>query len=228
MTAAALIISIILSPAAAQTDSPVAGGVVRSREWKVRRAPEKEEEFSGDVSYRNAASLVKADWALYRHAPRTWRARGNVFIERTLSSGDVLRARGDEGTFDQKTSEGALTAEERVSFQRAPADGGPPDQGEAGRAQWRGREEVHLRDHVRVWGPRLEAEADRADYVWTAHALTLTGGRPVVRKLDGEWTGVVKADTVTAEDDPRRLAADGNARGWILFKRAPAAGTGRR
>src|SRR6266705_1018048 len=82
--------------------SPVAGSVVSSNEWKVRRGAEKEEEFIGDVRYRTGRTLLTADWALFRHATQDWRARGRVRVERMLDDGSALTADGDEAVFDQR------------------------------------------------------------------------------------------------------------------------------
>lgn len=199
-----------------QGQAGVLGGLVSSREWKVRRAPEKEEEFIGDVRYRNAESAVAADWALYRHATQSWRARGHVGIEHKLPSGDKVSAKGSEATYDQRTRNGSLSSPERVEFTRTPLEG-EPDHGVASRADWEGRERMTLAGLVHVWGPRLETWSDRAEFDHAAGTIRLTGGRPVLRKLEGEWTGAVQADEVRASEKPRRLSAEGKARGWIEF-----------
>ena len=212
----ALLLNLWACPGRAQSETPVMGGVVRSKEWRIRRAPEKEEEFIGAVSYRAADTAIKADWALYRHAARTWKARGNVDAERRLSSGDVVEARGEEAFYDQGAEIGVLSAKDRVTFERRPA-AGEPDRGSAGKLRWEARAKAFFSGGVRVWGPRMESWSDEAAYDRALGELTLTGGRPVLRKLEGDWTGVVKADVITAWESPRRVEADGKTRGWIEF-----------
>ncbi|MDE2510895.1 MAG: hypothetical protein KGL74_07220, partial [Elusimicrobia bacterium] len=74
-----LLLLLAANPAAAQTSPvPVAGSVVRSKEWVVRRGKIKEEEFIGDVRYDAAGARLSADWALYRQEPDDWRARGHI------------------------------------------------------------------------------------------------------------------------------------------------------
>jgi len=197
--------------------------IVNSKEWKVRRAPEKEEEYIGDVSYRAGPTSLRADWALYRHAGDSWQARGRVRLEQRLSSGELVSAQGEEASFLPKTRRGSLTSREGVGFLRRPPEG-EPDQGWAGRLDWEGQERISLTGGVRLWGPRYQAWAKRADYQESgpAPSLTLSGGRPVLRKLAGEWLGAVKADRVTAFENPRRISAEGKARGWIQFPEAAA------
>lgn len=208
-------------PASAQEKPglPVAGGVVSSREWVVRRSPEKEEEFIGDVRYRTGQSQLKADWALYRHASQAWEIRGRVRIEHALESRDILHAEGEKAFFNQKTRQGELRGPSGASFRREPADGAP-DYGKASVLRWEGRERADLTGGVHLWGPRLEAWSDKAGYEAAAGRLTLEGGRPVLLKLEGfedsgSWVGAVKADKAQASTLEKRLEAAGRAVGWL-------------
>ena len=200
----------------------VVGGVVRSKEWVIRRSPHREEEFVGEVSYKRGPSLLTSDWALFRHEPQTWRARGHVRLKHELKSGDRIDVSGETAEFDQKTGRGVLlpAKDELVSYSRTPAEGGP-DQGSARRLEWEGQEHVRLVDKVQVWGPRLALWGDRADYEAQEGRLTVTGGRPVVQVLQGDWTGAVQGETVTALQRPDRMTADGATQGWIKFKDKP-------
>ncbi len=214
------IIFLLAAPAAAE---PTMAGVVKSLEWRVKRAPAREEEFIGDVSYKAGPDRLRSDWALFRHEPRTWEARGNIRVERRLDSGEIIEARGERAEYDQKTGKGSLTgaADQPISFLRRPADGGPADHGSASRLDWRSKEQARLTGAVRLWGPRLEGWSDAAELTRPAAApgrLTLSGGRPVLRLLEGGWTGAVKADLIEAFEKPDRLTADGRTVGWLRFK----------
>ena len=92
------------SPAHAENGGPLttAGAVVRSKEWLVRRAPQREEEFVGDVSYHQGPSVLTADWALLRHALRLWKARGRVKLVQMLKSGDRVEVMGEKAEYSQR------------------------------------------------------------------------------------------------------------------------------
>ena len=198
----------------------VAGAVVRSREWIIRRGPQREEEFVGDVSYRKGPSLLTSDWALFKHESQTWQARGHVRLKLTLKSGDRVDVSGETAAYDQTTARGHLLGPKgaRISFERFPSEG-PPDSGTARRLDWEGQQNARLTGQVHVWGPRLELWGDQADYAADHASLTLTGSRPVLHALQpGDWTGAVQADRIVALENPDRLQADGKARGWIRFK----------
>lgn len=217
------LLSILCLGARAQKGQ-VTGAVVSSKEWKVTRSPERIEEFIGDVRYRTAADSIAADWALYKHAEDLWQARGHVRVERSLEGGDVVKASGQRAVWDRKREAGHLTGDGGVDFSRAAAQG-EPDQGHAGLLEWRGQDHVELKEGLRVWGPRLEAWADRGVYSRSARRLDLSGGRPVLRKFSGwegsgDWQGAVKADAISAFEGERALTADGRAVGWIVFPRA--------
>ncbi len=204
-------------PAAAPAS--VAGGVVRSKEWIIRRGASKEEEFIGDVRYQSAGTRLSSDWALFRHADRVWQARGSVFVRRVTSDGTVLEARGHKAAHDLDTKRGYLDPSpgEAVRFTRT-APGLEPDYGIAGRVAWSGESRVTMSSGAKVWGPRLELAADEAVYEKAEGRLSLKGGRPVLRKVEGEWTTALKADAVVATEAPRRIEARGRVKGWMLFR----------
>jgi lipopolysaccharide assembly outer membrane protein LptD (OstA) len=208
-----------LAVSAMAQSSPVAGSVVRSKEWVIRRGANKEEEFVGDVRYESAGTRLNSDWALFKHADKTWQARGNVRLRRETSDGTLFEAVGEKAGHDEDSKRGFLepAAGGRVAFTRQPA-GLEPDRGESGRVAWSGEKKVFLTGGAKVWGPRLELAADEAVYEKAEGRLTLNGGRPVLRKVEGEWTTALKADEVVATESPRRVEARGRVTGWMIFK----------
>lgn len=209
------------SVARAEGAKSVAGSVVRSKEWIVRRGAQPEEEFVGDVRYDASGTRLTADWALYRHATKDWKARGRVALRKELQGGDVIEARGESARYDEASMDGSLSPAPggRVSFTRAPADGTGPDRGEGDRLDWEGDRAATLVGHARTWGPRLALWADSARWERPDKKLLLRGGRPVLRKVDddGGWITALKADEVDATEEPRRIEARGKVKGWIVF-----------
>ena len=160
------------------------------------------------------------DWALYKHPPQTWQVKGNVKISHKLESGEP-HALGDQGFMEQRWT--GWLRDDRVVLKRTPVEG-QPDHARAKQAEWQGREVSVLTGLVHLWGPRLEAWADRAQYTQATSALLLTGGRPVVRKFPGwdakdEFSGAVKGDEVRAWRAEKKMSADGNVSGWLEFKK---------
>ena len=213
---------LLASGASGQAAGSVAGSVVRSKEWIVRRGKTREEEFVGDVRYDSAGVRLSADWALFRQASRAWTARGNVVLRKDLGDGGVITSRGETARYSEAAKDGTLEPApgKRIVFARAPADGSAPDRGDGARLDWEGGDWAALSGRARVWGPRLEAWADVARFEIPAKRLTLRGGRPVARKVDeeGGWTTALKADEIDATDAPRRLEARGRVRGWLIFR----------
>ena len=82
---------------------PVAGSIVRSKEWVIRRGANKEEEFVGNVRYNAAGSSFASDWALFKHADRSWLARGSVLLRRRLSDGSEIKARGERAGHNENS-----------------------------------------------------------------------------------------------------------------------------
>lgn len=215
------VVLFFIAAARAEPPAPIAGSVVRSKEWIVRRGAAPEEEFIGDVRYDSAGVKLSADWALYRRALKNWEARGRVILRRELSNGDVIEARGGKARYDETSLLGTLEPApgSRVGFIRAPV-GEEADYGEGDRLVWNGDRDATLAGRAHAWGPRLEAWADSARYEKDARRLFLRGGRPVARKIteDGGWTTALAADEIDVADSPRRLEARGKVKGWLVFK----------
>ncbi|HEX4047511.1 MAG TPA: hypothetical protein VH309_06735, partial [Elusimicrobiota bacterium] len=191
-----------------------------SKEWIVRRGKHREEEFIGDVRYDSAGTRLSADWALFRHGPDDWQARGRIAARRELPSGDVFQAFGEKAYDDEKSMRGWLEPAPGglVEVLRAPALGGPPDRAEGDRLTWSDERAGVLTGRARGWGPRGEfwAGAARYDLLRPGRSLTLTGGRPVLHNLAGGVDAALKADRIMVEDDPRRAVVTGRAVGWVL------------
>jgi hypothetical protein len=216
----------LLSPAAAAKDEPApparaAGSVIRSKEWKIRRFPKREEEFIGEVRYQSGPTRLNSDWALFQQETGLWQARGSVAVTQTLASGEKVEARGEQASHDQGSQKGWLTAEKGrlLEFTRIPPSG-TPEFGRAERLDWEGQKKVLGTGRVHAWGEQAESWAERAE--WRDGLLELTGGRPVLHQKQGEdWTGAVKAERIRMSRADGALAADGRATGWILFKEDP-------
>lgn len=214
---------------AAKAPNPLASSLVSSDEVRIRRSPTKLEEFVGHVRYRARSNLMQADWALYDHADQRWSARGNVLTEHRFLNGDRLQIKGDRVVYDMVSERGELFGPKGkpVALTRIGEDG-LRDFGAAERLEWEGKNRLALVGETHFWGAKLESWSDRADLKPARKTLELTGGRPVLRNFEGSWIGAIKAEQITALDDPRRIKADGKVRGWIEFKKKKTNETGSR
>jgi hypothetical protein len=216
----ALLLALCLLPRPAAAAATTAAGVVRSKEWIVRRGENREEEFSGDVRYESAGTKLTADWALYQHATKQWKARGRIVVLRHLEDGTELEARGETASFAEDGRGGVLEPApgQRVRFRRQPPDGTEPDLGEGDRLTWTNTEQAVLSGHARVSGPRADGWADTATWHRATGEITLGGGRPVLSKKEGDWALAIKAEEVRATEKPRQVHASGKVKGWLQFK----------
>lgn len=216
-----LLLLLLLPPAGAARAASVAGAVVRSKEWVVRRGAKREEEFIGDVRYDAAGTHLSADWALYRQTSKDWQVKGNVFARREFADGDAVETRGETAWYDQASQAGRIApaAGGRVTVLRTPSQGGP-DHAEGDRLTWEGRSAGVLAGRARGWGPRGEFWAETARYERrpTGQTLTLDGARPVAHNFEGAADAALKADRIVASSPPRRVSAEGRALGWILLQ----------
>ncbi len=226
---------------AAEPSKPkLAGAVVRSKEYVVRREPKREEEFIGDVSYRQRGREFYSDWAL-RQEPERWKARGHVRIVWKREDGTVSRAWGERAIYDGISEKGSLFPKEGelLRFERALPAVAMPEYGNSRQLHYDGKSQTgRLEGDVHLWGPTGECEGDlvslstaskvcwaaawaeRADYEHESGISTLTGRRPVVtaigRTAKGDpWSGALQGDRIRGHSS--RLKADGDVQGWVVF-----------
>ena len=216
--------------AAVKPAKNVAGSVVRSKEWIVRRGKARQEEFVGDVRYEAAGTKLTSDWALYRQGQNDWHARGNVYARREFEAGDAVETRGENAWYDENTLKGRLEPAPgvRVPVLHTPLQGGP-DHADGDHLSWIGQNVGILSGRTHGWGPRGEFWAEEARYdrlLPADRSLTLTGNRPALHQFHGGDDVAVKGDRIVAYDLPRRAVVTGRARGWIIAQSTAAPKTG--
>src|SRR5262245_34539835 len=102
------VLLLLSAPVRAEKRSPLAGSVVRSREYVVRRTPHKIEEFIGDVYYRGGDRELRSDRARFDHQSQVWHGRGHVTGILRRKNGSVIEVRGDELEHNVRTGKGWL------------------------------------------------------------------------------------------------------------------------
>ncbi|MBI4050971.1 MAG: hypothetical protein HY400_00540 [Elusimicrobia bacterium] len=173
----------------------MAGGVVRSDRWTVRREKQ-EEEFEGNVSYTQKDQEIHSDWALFKKQEERWIARGHVQAKRKFENGDMLNLKGMDGHYLVKDQSGQLT-------------GNP----------------LHLELQAATEtykATSLKANYSHAYSVLELSRDALTEGRPIVWQKSPDWTGAVEAEKVLFTQEPSEkthssLFAEKNVKGWVYF-----------
>jgi|GEM_PF-1402662 hypothetical protein len=223
----------VAAPAECAVGDPLLGSVVRSKEYVVRRAPRKQEEFIGEVRYRREDRKFSSDWALCDHDARQWRARGNVRAESRWEEGGTVLLEGQDAVHDERTGLGRLigaSSRDFVTLTRSgPLKTGMAtllgsDKARARRLEWdEPARTATLIGDVRLFGPHGDAEAEQALYRHDDRSLTLSGRRPYVAPREKEWSAAAQAETIRAASEPRTLRAEGAVKGWIHFEKDPMA-----
>ncbi|MBI5242377.1 MAG: hypothetical protein HY922_01680 [Elusimicrobia bacterium] len=210
---------------------PLVGSVVRSREYVIRRAPTKQEEFIGDVSYRRASRSARADWALFDHASQVWKLRGSVHGEDRLKDRSGLSVDGHEAVHNVDTGLGELRGQGEnglVTLIRNKPGPEATDRAYARKLSWDQKGgTLRLLGDVRLDSPMGEAAAWTALYRHSDRSLTLTGGPPLVAPRQRGWQAAAQADEIRATERPQKIQAAGSVRGWLFFPpEEPAASRG--
>jgi hypothetical protein len=225
----------------------VAGSVVTSQEWQVKRGTNTVEYFTGDVHYHANKNEIYSDRARFDHNSQNWFLNGHVQATRKEDSGEFWQAFGEHGFYNQDNQTGWLRPDSKakqVPMVRYPLIG-LPDHATANWVRWMGESKTILIGSVHSKGPRLESWSDKTTILESPGLKTdcslrrviLTGSRPVARKFaqdQNDWQSAIKADILrtkdphpskqesSKDDNPMfcgedRFVALGHARGWIIF-----------
>ena len=203
-----------------ESTSKIAGGVVQSDEWVVRR-DKQEEEFLGHVRFDRARDHLQADWALYQKTLDLWRVKGNLHGRRETPKGETWNVWADEGEYQMKSRDARLRGtRSRLRFERSFLHKGAA-------AVWHGaaqeavldgaKREVRLSGDVTLDGDDILLRSREAVYDQDTREGAFQGGRPVARFAGEKYIGARQADTLTLDESPRRVAATGSVRGWFTL-----------
>ena len=214
--------------ASAAEKKPLAGLVVRSKEYVVHRSTAGVvEELTGDVRYTHGDKEVTADWALIDRDRGTFQARGGVTAALRLKTGDTLAAQGWRAQHDANSGRGSLVSRDEASpvavrhwesasgsensrrmlggikpKSRIP-DGPPTNRAVARSMEWdENASRATLRGDVHAWGPEGDARADQADYDNARGIMELSGRRPVIVRAEPKWDGAIQGDRIRADGGP--------------------------
>ncbi len=238
--------ALLFAPSLKSHAGPVAGAVVTSSEWDVKRGKDTIEDFSGNVHYHSGPNQIWSDWARFDHALQNWIFKGHVKALHVEESGTVLKAYGSKGSYNEATQKGWLLPspkQKQVLLIHEPLNSFP-GHATANKINWVGTAKTTLTGRVHAQEGQMESWSDKAVILespakqegCSLRRVTLSGNRPVAvksRQDPKDWTGAVKADRLkTFEPHPsnqessdssdvcgeNRYVAMGHARGWIVFK----------
>lgn len=195
---------------------PVLGGVVRSDKWVMRKKPP-EEEFTGNVSYKNPNYDVKADWALYKRAEESVSLKGNVRAMLKKES-EQTRVKAHSAEYKHKTGEIWLYPENDKDKVHIFHD--DPKQGNwtsVSRTAYIDQKEqmALLSGTARITDGKMHSISREARYFNGTGLFRLTGGRPVVWGIFDKYDFAIQGDKAEASKFYNTVTVEGRTRGWI-------------
>ena len=201
--------------------SQIAGGVVQSDEWVVRR-DKNEEEFTGHVRFDRARDHGQSDWALYEKGKGLWKLKGGVHGLRETEKGEILELWADEADYHMDSKDGrARGTKDRMRFRRTFTRKGQPVvwDGTAQEAVWNGGDQrMRLLGGVTVDGADIFLRSRAAVWDQATRKGELQGGRPVGRFSGERYVSACQADVIGVSDDPQTIEAHGGVTGWFVMK----------
>ncbi len=220
------------------------GGVVRSDKWTIRKT-KGEEEFEGNVSYKQGGYLFKSDKAVYNKKENKWRAYGNIYSRKTWETGAETECLSDRSEYLSDGMQGAAFSEN--SGKQVRIIHSDPGYGKwlgfSDRALWNGKEnlltlagktmiikDTQAAGALQTAGKRkntagkelnikyLKTLSDTAIYDHSNAQMLFSGGRPVIHAVNDEYSFAVQGDAVKILKSEEKMTVSGGTRGWIVPK----------
>ena len=205
-----------LSPAlCAAQDTALLGGMVQSDRWIIRK-DKMEEEFIGNVSYKNDIYNIKADYALSRRKEQTFTLKGNVFASQK-KDGATAQITADNFFYDNKTGKGYALPKKNAQVSAVYTT-------PANRLKAFGNK-LDFKDKFSVFEMNGNCELDEINNTLYADKMlfntdsglfTANGNRPVLWGFNPDGDYAIQADTITAQTKEGFFKAQGRVQGWVV------------
>lgn len=211
-----LTLFLALCPAlCAAQETALLGGMVQSDRWIIRK-DKMEEEFIGNVSYKNDIYTAKADYALSRRKQQTFTLKGNVFASQK-KDGAKAQFTAENFFYDNKTGSGYATPKKDSQVSGVYNTG-------VNRLKVFGNK-LDFKDKFSVFEMNGNCELDEINNTLYADKMifdsntgvfTATGSRPVLWGFNPDGDYAVQADTITAQTQEGFFKAQGRVSGWVV------------
>jgi len=206
------------APAAAQVkaDFPnVLGGVVRSDKWIIRRKAG-EEEFIGDVSYKNPFYAVSADWAMFRRKRGIVDLKGKVHGTKIEKTGAQTESFSHTATYNLNSNTALLKPKSDETVKVIHTD---PKRGkwtaDAKSAFFNEKKStVILSQDVKIKGEEVSSLSKQAVYDYKAAFFQFTGV-PVIWGSHNKSDFAITGDSATASAYYNDISITGAVKGWV-------------
>ncbi len=198
----------------------LAGSVVSSDKWIIRRE-KGEEEFQGNVFYRQGGYRFKSDWALYLKKTGQWKASGNVYGSTVWDNGARTECYGDLGEYFQDTGQGAIFSDKdsvrgRVEVIHYEPDRAPLHSYSVRATLNKPESLLTFLDDVLIRDDTTQAQSDNAVYDNLTSIFTLSGGYPVAYGAKEDYTFAIQGDLIKIYRKPvEKMTVSGRVQGWV-------------
>lgn len=211
-----LTLFLALSPALCYAqDTALLGGMVQSDRWIIRK-DKMEEEFIGNVSYKNDIYTAKADYALSRRREQTFNLKGNVFASQK-KNGTTAQITAENFFYNNKTGEGYATPKKNAQVNAVYTT-------QTNRLKAFGNK-LDFKDKFSVFEMSGNCEldeinntlyADKMIFDTNSGVFNAHGNRPVLWGFNPDGDYAVQADDITVQTKEGFLKAQGRVQGWVV------------
>jgi lipopolysaccharide export system protein LptA len=196
----------------------VLGGVVRSKQWIMKRNVG-EEEFIGDVSYKMPGYQIFSDWALYSRKTEVIKLKGNIRGKKAWEDSSTTDASADSGRYEAN--------ERKIWLYSNPNSNVIINHNDPKYGAWSSKSKsavyddetslLTLEDNVYINSKDITSKSDMARY-YQLQSLLKLDGKPLIWGSYNDYDFAIQGNSATASKFYQELQIEGSVKGWIKSK----------
>jgi len=201
---------------AGQDLTPLLGGSVKSDKWIINREKQ-QEEFIGNVSYKNENYSLTADYGLSNRAQNTFLLKGNITAAQTLPD-TFTQIKAQEFFYNNKTSKGYALGNSKKQIEGLYKTPNNIFTLYGDKVDFDRQENlIKLSSYAELNDLNNTLYADTITFNTQSGIFEAFGKRPVLWGFGVDGDYAMQADKITTDTQKSIFKAEGNIQGWLTL-----------
>ncbi len=196
--------------------SAILGGSVQSDRWLIN-TDKQEEEFIGNVSYKNDVYSLKADYALSQRKQNTYTLKGNITASQTLDD-TFIQIKAERFFYNNRTLKGYALGKTGKQVEGLYKTSNNTFTVFGDRIDFDKKEnQIDISSYAELNDLNNTIYGDNISFNTQSGVLEVFGKRPVLWGFGVDGDYALQADKLSADTQKGIFKAQGNVAGWITL-----------
>ncbi|MGC8867797.1 MAG: hypothetical protein ACP5PA_06285 [Elusimicrobiales bacterium] len=172
------------------------GSVVKSNEWEIDRAKNKEY-FTGNVFFENRYYLFKSSSAVYDHTLKRWSVEGNVYCRKKIEKNKYLEVFCDAAVYDEDIQKALLySGNQKIKIKYTESSSQTHTAYSKNASIDLKERNINFDEEFELFSSSVLAKSGRAIYYETKDAFIMRE-RPIINAITDDYNLHIKGDEIT-------------------------------